>query len=136
MAIKSPSEHTLSGRHYPVELQFIHESRSGEMAAVSIFAVQGSKNSQLESLVRKVQVGQDLAEAKLQLKPDDLVPDYMPHYQYMGSLTDAPCTKVRWHVLNTPIEISGKQLSELQKRYKGNNNPIQPLNDRKTVNFF
>ena len=37
----SPSEHTVHGKHYPMEMHFVHKSPSGTLAVVGVFIEQG-----------------------------------------------------------------------------------------------
>src|SRR5262245_17014495 len=41
----SPSEHTLDGKHLPMEAHFVHRSADGKLAVVGIFMKQGSSPS-------------------------------------------------------------------------------------------
>ena len=55
-----------------------------------------------------------------------------PFYSYPGSLTRPPCIQgVTFHVFEQPVLISSRQLAALSKAFpRGNNRPVQPLDDR------
>ena len=64
---------------------------------------------------------------------DDLLPDDVSSYRYMGSLTTPPFTEgVRWIVLAHPITLSKHQIHAFQELFEeGNSREVQPLNGRK-----
>ena len=47
----APSEHTLNGKHYPVEVHFVHQAPDGKLAVVGVFFEQGAANSTFAKIV-------------------------------------------------------------------------------------
>jgi carbonic anhydrase len=65
---------------------------------------------------------------------DALLPKNSIRYRYEGSLTTPPCSKdVQWIVMATPIQMSAEQIGMFPNLVKGNNRPVQPLNNRTAV---
>jgi carbonic anhydrase len=42
-----PSEHTLNGRHFPLEIHFVHRDESGHLLVLALFAEEGTDNPSL-----------------------------------------------------------------------------------------
>ena len=40
----APSEHTVDGRHFPMEMHLVHQSATGELAALGVFIEEGAHN--------------------------------------------------------------------------------------------
>ncbi|MFK8138219.1 MAG: carbonic anhydrase [Bdellovibrionales bacterium] len=134
----TPSEHTLSGKSFPLELHFKHKDESGKMMNLAVFYKLGKENTVLKQLL----MNSPKEAQKSSLKPDfvyspsELVPTVITHYTYEGSMTKPPCTEgVKWAVMNTPLEMSKEQYDMLKTLVKKNNRPIQKLNDRDVKNF-
>jgi len=152
----APSEHTVDGKNYDLEMHFVHlvnQSEATDYSGVADFAVIGvffdrvaggnTDNSFIASLnassttkdntnvnISNVQVADFLGGL-------DLEDGY---WTYNGSFTTPPCTEgVKWVVVNQVQPISDAQLQQYTKRWagnsayadgNGNNRIIMPLNDR------
>lgn len=130
----SPSEHTISGRPFPMELQLVHQSADGQQAIVGVFieAGQGSDNETLNRVFGALAgyTGQKLS-SDAQIKASELLPQERGHYRFMGSLTTPPCSEgVKWFVMREPIEISARQLTRFQSIFDNNARPTQLWNKR------
>ena len=130
----TPSEHTVDGKHFPMEVHFVHQSAKGEFAVVGAFYKEGPENENLAKLIANF----PKAKGDTQHFPDvqlDLqfhLPAKARVYSYIGSFTTPPCTEnVEWFVLQEPVTASAAQLKAFADRLQNNNRPIQPLNDRK-----
>ncbi len=135
---KSPSEHKLSKRGFPLEMQMVHRTSQGEVAIVSVFFKDGSPYSPASELFKRwpQQVGIQTPVPDSLLNPADFLPQRLSYYEYMGSLTTPPCSEnVRWVILNTPLEMSMDQLTNYRKRYSNTNRPIQPTAGRRVINY-
>lgn len=126
----APSEHTLDGKQFPMEVHFVHRAESGGLAVVGVFIEEGAENQALidaawEHLPRKADEVHEDADAlfnALELLPQG------PTYRYAGSLTTPPCTEgVAWHVFAEPISFSGPQIAKFTDIFSGNYRPVQPL---------
>lgn len=129
-----PSEHTIDGKHYPMEVQFVHKSADNQLAVVSRMAVPGRPDRTLRKLLENLpmQAGQTEKLAPNALKNIEMKKKYGNYYRYNGSTTASPCEEgVRWYILKTPMSFSKEQYEKLKSAVKEDNNrKIQDLNAR------
>ncbi|KAJ7551667.1 hypothetical protein O6H91_06G024100 [Diphasiastrum complanatum] len=138
----TPSEHTLDGKSYPIEMHLTHVSESGAIAIVVAFselsADDNSKFSQYFPLFPHLQVGQPLHDVSSKIIPTPK--DMFEYYVYEGSLSEPPCTEnVLYTILKKVYFVSPRQVKWLQEAVNVHNNrPIQPLNSRTvyTTKYF
>lgn len=129
----SPSEHTVGGKHFPLEMHLVHKNAAGKLCVIGVFFETGAENAALQ----KVWAHLSKATAKPRkiagatVCAADLLPGDRMRCTYTGSLTTPPCTEdVTWLVMVTPLTASKAQLDAFRAFYDGNNRPTQPLNDR------
>lgn len=124
-----PSEHTLDGVHFPLEIHFVHKSDSGERLVVAVFVTEGPEHPTLHTLFDHLP--HDHEAIHLYADPVALLPGDRRFVEYEGSLTTPPCNEgVTWLVMTTPITASGDQLREFAAMFPHNNRPLMPLNGR------
>lgn len=125
----APSEHSVSGRSFPVEFHFVHRSDGGAIAVVAVLAIEGVENPAWEPLLERLPT-----KKRVRVDPFDvaaLLPGDATSTRYEGSLTTPPCSEgVHWIVLDIEVELSHRQIATLTNHYAGNNRPPQPLNGR------
>ena len=131
----SPSEHTLHGKHFDMEMHLVHMNDAGEIAVIGVFMQEGEANAWFgpvwDYLPTKENKNRNF---ELNINIDDALPENREYTSYSGSLTTPPCTEdVKWMLLKRPIELSKKQIDAFRKTIKGNNRPVQPLNERVVV---
>ncbi len=127
----APSEHTVDGKHYPLEVHFVHKHSDDDYAVLGIFFIQGAEDQLFARYLDSIpeQVGSYTSSQTIDLK--ELFPSDRSYYHYEGSLTTPPCSEVvRWYVLKTPVEASAEQLKRFADILNNNYRPVQPLNDR------
>ncbi len=147
----APSEHTVAGKSFDMEVHFVHKSEDGMLAVVGLLIKRGRHNSafdpiwsHLPAVPSEAQRIENVAEdgsliinPRFMFSPNDQVEDVAPslfgnYYRYDGSLTTPPCSEdVKWIVLITPIEMSEAQITAFKAIIHDNNRPVQPLNGRK-----
>ncbi len=135
---RTPSEHTLSDKSQAMEIQFYHRSSNGlKQVVMAALASIGAESDWLNMLIQASSTQPKFQSSNsFTFDPSQLVPDRLTFYQYSGSLTHPPCLEgVQWVVLNTPVQISAKQLEQIQSMFGSNNRPVQPLNNRKVTNY-
>lgn len=129
----APSEHTVGGKSFPLEIHFVHQAAEGGFAVLSVLVEAGTANADLATLIA------NLPPAKGDVHtPPDVVLDLGRHLppesgamNYIGSFTTPPCTQdVEWLVLTKPLTASPEQLGTFATRLHANNRPIQSLNGR------
>ena len=131
-----PSEHTLNGVRYPIEMHMVHFSE--KLQQFVVLAVLGYEG--------KPSPGYDQLESVLPLAPgkrkevnkafdlEKILPSRLtPRFHYTGSLTTPPCTEgVDWVVFEAPFMLSEPQVELLKRNLPRNNyRDVQPLNGRK-----
>ena len=132
---RSPSEHTIDGKSFPLELQFAHRDYNSNVAIVSVLVQEGEHNDTwaplLSALSKAPKTGQ-VAVGKLNIQ--QMLTADAPMYRYRGSITTPPCTEgVTWSVVSEPITVSAQQIDLLQRRYDANARKTQPLGDRQLL---
>lgn len=136
-----PSEHTVEGRAFPLEIHFVHEDAQGGrgLAVAGIFVRSGAFNPTLETIFSAMP-----REPGLRITLDTLVtpalllPEERETWRYHGSLTTPPCTEVvRWVVYTQPIEAAAEQIQAFAGLFPMNARPVQPLGRRHLLlDFF
>jgi len=131
-----PSEHSVAGRRFAMEVHFVHLHRpTGRIAVVGAFMSPSSVPNPLIEQLWSVASHDHGAEAMTQdpLNPEALLPppDQRGYWRYAGSLTTPPCAEtVTWTVLKTPINVGVAQVEKFKELFPMNARPIQPLGRR------
>lgn len=129
----TPSEHTVNGKHYPMELHLVHENNSGQIAVVGIFFKKGKPNSTLQKLINNLPEGinKPVVNKNIKIDIEKLLPSERSYFHYFGSLTTPACKEgVSWNIFTTPVEASQKQIEIFHKIMGNNARPVQPLHNR------
>lgn len=132
----APSENTINGKHYPMEMHLVHSSKDGDVAVVAVMFEIGKKNEGLAELWKKLPTSVDKSNALTHhINMDSLVPEDTTYWRFSGSLTTPPCTEgVTWLVMKHPLTLSEQQLQQFKSvMHHDNNRPIQPLHGRVVV---
>uniref|UniRef100_A0A0D6QUY1 Alpha-carbonic anhydrase domain-containing protein n=1 Tax=Araucaria cunninghamii TaxID=56994 RepID=A0A0D6QUY1_ARACU len=131
----TPSEHTINGIIYPLEMQMMHrDMRSGGMVNVAVLLkLDEDKNKFLDQFWSYIPTleGNQAVNIAVDVNPKELDLD-RKHYRYEGSLTTPPCTEgVTWMVMKKIYKVSPMQVDLLYAALKSENSrPVQPLNGR------
>jgi carbonic anhydrase len=139
----APSEHTVDGQHYPVELHFVHANAKGNLAVLGVMLTESNSVNEIYQMLAATipqdageQYGHDSDHAASMggqtiFSPYSLLPSARRYATYQGSLTTPPCTEgVRWIVLTSPARVSSEQVATFTETYFGNARPVQPVNGR------
>jgi len=130
----SPSEHTIQGQKYPLEMQLVHEGPIGQLLIISVLFEEGPSNAFLSTLWPHLPTSPKTTTEKADalINAAQALPLDKSYYFYEGSLSQPPCTEgVQWYILRQPAKLSADQLSAFTKLYSGNVRPVQPLNERR-----
>ncbi len=129
-----PSEHTINGEAFDMELHFVHLDAAGNVGAVvGVMLKQGeTENPAFAAIFGNLPAEKgDPQPTDIVINAADLMPESILYSTYSGSLTTPPCTQdVRWLVLSTPVELSAAQLEAFTSLFELNARPVQPLNVR------
>lgn len=132
----SPSEHTVGGKHYPMEMHMVHKSTEGKLAVVGVFIEEGQHLPAFDPIWSNLPKSQGTENhfESVTVDVNSLLPVSTTTYRYDGSLTTPPCSEgVKWIIMTTPIQLSAQQIGSFQNIIRGNNRPVQPLNGRVVV---
>jgi carbonic anhydrase len=132
MQIHTPSEHTLRGLSFPVEMQFYFQASNGKKEALSVFSELGDKNSEVEKFVEALsRKGSEGQPNTLPISMEQLIPTYKSGYRYEGSLTSPPCTEgIHWVVFDNGMTMSHAQAEALRKIHPLSARPVRPIQGR------
>ncbi|XP_010414580.1 PREDICTED: alpha carbonic anhydrase 2-like isoform X2 [Camelina sativa] len=134
----SPSEHTVNGKRFALELHMVHESKNGSMAVVTVLYKIGRPNSFLKLLEQKLVAITDQHDAErnvVMIDPNKIKTESRNYYRYIGSLTTPPCTQnITWTILKKIRTVSKSQVNLLRVAVHDDSNsnarPVQPTNKR------
>lgn len=133
LRFQHPGEGPVNGTTYPMSVQLLHRSASGELAVLAIPLDVGKANTAINALWMHMPLDKDdrvpLGEPGLDVAA--LLPTDRRYFQYMGSLPTPPCTEdVLWLVMKTPVTLSPAQLTLFGQLFAQAARPPQPTNER------
>lgn len=132
----APSENTVHGKHYAMEMHLVHKDANGALAVVAVMFDQGAANAELDKLWATMpEKAEQNVKITTQMDLNALVPQDKTYWRFSGSLTTPPCSEgVTWVVLKHPLTLSAAQLVKFtHTMHHDNNRPVQPLNGRLIV---
>ncbi|KAG6433984.1 hypothetical protein SASPL_105603 [Salvia splendens] len=138
----SPSEHTINGRRYDMELHLVHLSTDpnliNRIAVVGILYKIGTPDQFLSKLMANISSivdNKDEESALGMVDPNDIQFGSKRFYRYLGSLTVPPCTEGVIWTLNKKVKTVSRDQVRLMREAvhdyaKENARPLQPHNNR------
>ena len=129
----APSEHTIDGRHFPMDVHLVHQSDAGDLLVLGAFIEEGESNAAFQTLIDGLPSapGEERRIENVVIGGDGFMPRTDEYYRYEGSLTTPPCSEgVRWVVFTEPLQASAQQIAALNAAMPENNRPVQPLGSR------
>ncbi|KAI3880507.1 hypothetical protein MKW92_004117 [Papaver armeniacum] len=142
----SPSEHTINGKRYDLELHLVHKNvRLQKVAVVAVLykICAGCEDlflSMLEGAISDISAGTQKKVSLGLVDPNDIDVGGREYYRYKGSLTTPPCTEgVIWTIKKQVMTVSEEQVISLREAVHdgaiGNARPLQPINNRHILNY-
>ncbi|XP_064964943.1 alpha carbonic anhydrase 7 [Musa acuminata AAA Group] len=139
----SPSEHSINGKRFALELHMVHQSADERVAVVGIMYKIGRPDSFLTELMEYIEeIAGNKEEERVVgfVDPRHIKIGSRKYYRYMGSLTTPPCTQgVVWTISEKIRTVSKDQVSLLREAVhddaENNARPLQPLNGRE-IQFY
>ena len=127
-----PSEHTIAGKHYPMELHFVHRNAAGGLAVVGVLMTAGKPNATFAKIAATMPAHHgEPVKAAAGIDPNKLLPARHSYYRYEGSLTTPPCSEVvNWLLLREPIHVAQKDIDAFAKLFPMNARPVQKIDRR------
>ena len=127
-----PSEHTIDGMRFPIEIHLVHANAKNEFTVIGILGREGKDNEQFSFLDKYLPVKKD--ETKEINETFDLKTIFPKnaeeYYSYTGSLTTPPCTEnVNWIIYRQPIVLSLDQVLKVR-----NNMPLNNYRNEQALN--
>ena len=128
----TPSEHTVAGRSFDMEVHLVHRNEDGALAVVALLVQRGREHPVLGALAENLPMSGGMPSPQhTAIDPADLLPSEQQAFHYEGSLTTPPCSEgVQWFVLTTAIELSDAQFDAFKGVMHHNSRPVQPLGGR------
>ena len=127
-----PSEHTINGASFPMEVHFVHRNAAGALAVVGVLMTTGKVNKAFTTIVLTMpnRAGAP-AKADPKIDPNAFLPAKRGYYRYSGSLTTPPCSEtVDWLLLTDPIQVAEADINSFARLYPMNARPAQKLDRR------
>ncbi|PSR98464.1 Alpha carbonic anhydrase [Actinidia chinensis var. chinensis] len=137
----SPSEHSINGRRYDMELHLVHvlpnPNVKNNIAVIAVLYKIGQPEPFLSQLMKNIS---SMADTKAErsmgvIDPREIKLGGKRYYRYMGSLTVPPCTEgVIWTISKKVRTVSREQVKLLREAVhdyaERNARPLQPINSR------
>jgi carbonic anhydrase len=138
----SPSEHTIGGKSFDMEMHLVHKTADGKILVVALMFTKGAENQVLKPVWTSMPPAATedpttIDNVTIDVSP--LLPADLKFEHYEGSLTTPPCTEgVNWFVVEVPahggLEMSDAQIQRFRTLMHGpTNRPPQPLGGRNVV---
>jgi len=126
-----PSEHTIDGKAFPLELHLVHAAGDGRLAVVGVMFLEGTANPALDAVWATAPAKEGKAAVAFEINAARFMPKSAAAFRYEGSLTTPPCSEtVRWTVMAEPQTASASQITAFSTLFPWNARPVQPLNRR------
>ncbi|KAK4481689.1 hypothetical protein RD792_012597 [Penstemon davidsonii] len=133
----TPSEHTVNGKSFKMELHMLHRNSLGQNAVIGILYKSGSPDPYLGKFLKKIESSKkegDEYDVGV-VDPLDIKFGSRKYYRYIGSLTVPPCTEgVLWTILKKVRTVSLQQTRALRAAvnddFENNARPTQNLDGR------
>jgi carbonic anhydrase len=128
--VRTPSEHTIAGDRYPMELQLQHRGKDGKLVMVSVLVSDGEPSAAMAPVWKALPKPGVPAKLK-KFDPALLLPKDHAAFRYEGSLTSPPCTEgVTWYVMKRPRTESEANIAVFQQHFGDNARPVQDSGER------
>ncbi|KZV38322.1 alpha carbonic anhydrase 4-like [Dorcoceras hygrometricum] len=132
----TPSEHTVNGTRFDMELHLVHNNSRGDIAVVGILYKLGRHDTFLQNFVNNLKSVTEEGIGLGVVDPWRIKFGGRKYFSYLGSLTVPPCTEgVLWTVLEKARTVSKDQLIALRDAvhdgFEWNSRPTQELKGRK-----
>ena len=131
-----PSEHTVGGKAYPLEVHLVHKDPSGKLAVVGVLIGEGEENAAFKAVIDNLPTEENKPKTiAAPIDPKAMIPAIQATYRYDGSLTTPPCSEgVDWNVMAQPVTMSKAQIAAITAKFhEPNNRPVQKLGSRELL---
>jgi carbonic anhydrase len=128
----APSEHTVDGKHFPMEMHLVHKAKDGTSGVVAVLIQEGEHNRAFDPVWDNLpDANRPEKDVVIKIDATSLLPTDTSYFSYDGSFTTPPCSEqVKWAILAEPVRLSKQQIMRFREVIHGNNRPLQPLHGR------
>lgn len=127
----APAEHQIDGQVAPMELHFVHQSLSGQLAVIAVLVKAGKPNPAFQAILNAIPTTTEPLTFEQPLDLTSFLPLTGTVYHYLGSLTTPPLTEgVEWYVCADPIMLGRDQIDAYTNQFQPNQRSLQATNDR------
>ncbi len=130
----TPAEHSIDGERQPLVAHFVHATDDGRLGVLGVMFEEGEANPALAAIMphlgdNDVHNGMDVS-----FDVNDMVPDDLNVFRYMGSLTTPPCSEgVNWHVADETMTASVEQIRAMYASLGPTARSLQPQGNRLVI---
>lgn len=130
--VHTPSEHTIAGEQYPLEVHLVHKDAAGKLAVIGVLFDSGDDTKAYDGIWGKWPAKVNVPVAlKRAFDPTELLPQARSTYSYDGSLTTPPCTEgVLWNVMRRTKVAPRRLVDAFMEHHPDNARPVMPLGER------
>lgn len=130
--VHAPSEHTIDGERFPLELHLVHRNSDDKLSVVAVMVRPGAALEGFDEILSAIGAPGTEHAVESAFDPTTLLPEQHDLFAYEGSLTTPPCTEgVEWRVMAEPITMSNAQIAAVKSHlHEANSRPLQPTNGR------
>ena len=132
-----PAEERINQKGFAMVMHLVHRSQEGKLAVLAVLLDPGPSNALIQKIWTHMPLDVfDRVKVPAELiNMNELLPQDLRYYQFMGSLTTPPCSEgILWMVLKQPVSLSREQLRTFAKIFPNNARPLQALNGRMVRN--
>ena len=128
----SPSEHSVNGIPFDLELHLSHQNKDGKLLALGVFFEEGPKpHMEIYDLWKKLPVHSGDESKHFRMNAINLLPKSRQYYTYTGSMTIPPCSEgVTWILMKKAVRISSTQVDQFLRAFRHNSRPVQSIHHR------
>lgn len=127
----TPSENTVNGSQYPMEMHLVHADEHGKLLVVGLLFEEGDENPLFAKFWDFLPRHNGEVPSDLRISITDIMPAETDFFTFDGSLTTPPCSEgVQWFMMEEPAEASRAQMDKFMSIFGPNARPTQPLNGR------
>jgi len=125
-----PSEHTIDGQRFPMEMHLVNEGEHGALA-LGVMLVDGTGGVPFESIFNALPRHEGETAEVATVDPTALsVASSMTSWNRDADTTPPCGENITWVVLKAPVTISKAQLDAFAALFPDNSRPVQPRYDR------